>query len=94
MGDGKNIAVKRLFKIDGERIQENMFMNESGLIAKCQHKNLVQLLGCCIEGDERILVFEFMPNNSLNSIIFGMCVIEIFQSQNINYNVLLNLSFV
>ncbi|KMZ58790.1 S-locus receptor kinase (SRK) [Zostera marina] len=64
MPNGVNIAVKRLFRVGGKGIQGNIFMNEAELIAKCQHKNLVRLLGCCIEGEERMLVFEFMQNSS------------------------------
>ncbi|KMZ67227.1 S-locus receptor kinase (SRK) [Zostera marina] len=69
--DGQEIAVKRLSMVEGHGIHEKMFINEAGLIANCQHKNLVRLLGCCMEGDERMLVFEFMRNKSLNTFIFG-----------------------
>lgn len=48
------------------------FKNEISLISKLQHKNVVRLLGCCIHGEENILVYEYMSNNSLDSFIFGM----------------------
>ena len=47
------------------------FKNEVMLIVRLQHMNLVQLLGCCIQGEESMLIYEFMHNRSLDTITFG-----------------------
>lgn len=79
LANGQEVAVKRLCENSGQGLDE--FRNEVVLIANLQHRNLVKILGYCIQDDERILVYEFMPNRSLDYYIFGLRLWIIFLSR-------------
>ena len=67
--DGTAIAVKQLSSKSKQGNRE--FVNEIGMISALQHPHLVKLYGCCIEGNQLLLVYEYMENNSLAHALFG-----------------------
>lgn len=73
--DGREIAVKRLFFNNKHRAAD--FYNEVNIISSVDHKNLVRLLGCSCSGPESLLVYEFLPNKSLDRFIFGKTIEKI-----------------
>ncbi|XP_041009755.1 putative receptor-like protein kinase At4g00960 [Juglans microcarpa x Juglans regia] len=68
LNDGREIAVKKLSHSSNQGMKE--FMNEAKLLARVQHRNVVNLLGYCVHGEEKLLVYEYVSNESLDKFIF------------------------
>lgn len=70
--DGKVGAIKVLSAESKQGVKE--FMTEINVISEIEHENLVQLYGCCVEGNHRILVYNYHENNSLAQTLLGKCI--------------------
>ncbi|TKW37091.1 hypothetical protein SEVIR_1G025800v4 [Setaria viridis] len=68
LSDGTTVAVKKLSSKSSQGNRE--FLNEIGIISALRHPNLVRLFGCCIDGDQLLLIYEFLENNSLGRALF------------------------
>ncbi|KAK1367269.1 putative LRR receptor-like serine/threonine-protein kinase [Heracleum sosnowskyi] len=69
LSDGRSVAVKQLS--EASHHGKSQFVAEIATISAVQHRNLVKLYGCCIEGDKRLLVYEYLENKSLDQALFG-----------------------
>ncbi|KAF3432151.1 hypothetical protein FNV43_RR26890 [Rhamnella rubrinervis] len=68
LSDGREIAVKKLSQSSNQGRKE--FMNEAKLLARVQHRNVVNLFGYCVHGEEKLLVYEYVANESLDKLLF------------------------
>ncbi|KAK9121961.1 hypothetical protein Syun_019578 [Stephania yunnanensis] len=75
LSDGRVVAVKQLSVTS--RQGKSQFVAEIATISAVQHRNLVKLYGCCIEGDKRLLVYEYLENKSLDQALFGESILHL-----------------
>lgn len=69
--DGKVAAIKVLSPESRQGVKE--FLTEINVISEIEHENLVKLYGCCVEKNSRILVYNYLENNSLSQTLLGKC---------------------
>jgi serine/threonine protein kinase len=79
LDDGREIAVKKLSHSSNQGKKE--FMNEAKLLARVQHRNIVNLLGYCAHGVEKLLVYEYVANESLDKLLFSKYQLKVYNSK-------------
>jgi len=85
--DGTIVAVKKLSSKSSQGNRE--FLNEIGIISALRHPNLVRLFGCCIDGDQLLLIYEFLENNSVGRALFGRAEHQLKLDWTTRYNICL-----
>eukprot|EP00253_Pinus_taeda_P006035 PITA_06035 len=90
LSDGKPMAVKKLSSRSNQGKQE--FLNEVATISAVQHRSLVRLYGCCVEKEERLLVYEYLENNSLGRALFGPVECRLQLDWPIRFNICLEVA--
>ncbi|KAL0320982.1 UNVERIFIED_CONTAM: putative LRR receptor-like serine/threonine-protein kinase [Sesamum radiatum] len=88
--DRRVVAVKQLSV--ASRQGKTQFLAEIATISAVQHRNLVKLYGCCIEGDKRLLVYEYLENKSLDQLLFGTESKHIYLDCTTRYNICLGVA--
>eukprot|EP01018_Ginkgo_biloba_P010341 Gb_18722 [translate_table: standard] len=88
--DGNLVAVKKLSSRSNQGKRE--FLNEVATISSVQHRNLVKLYGCCVEEEERLLVYEYLENNSLGRALFGSYQSRLKLDWPVRYNICLEVA--
>ncbi|XP_051149392.1 probable LRR receptor-like serine/threonine-protein kinase At1g56140 [Andrographis paniculata] len=83
--DGRQVAVKQLSMSSHQG--KSQFVAEIATISAVQHRNLVKLYGCCIEGDKRLLVYEYLKNKSLDKLLFGTGSRDLNLDWAVRYNI-------
>ncbi|KAJ7515188.1 hypothetical protein O6H91_22G004400 [Diphasiastrum complanatum] len=89
LSDGSEVAIKYLSQ--GSKQGNEEFMNELASIIAIQHKNLVKLKGCCIHGEERLIVYEYLENKSLDLSLFGTSTMRVLDWKT-RYNIALGIA--